>query len=631
MAEKQNRTQKQNEREIRQLKKIFSTVQLLEADEIGSPARGGARGCRGLWGGSALCANCVARKAMEEHTRCSKLEAYGNSLYEVTAAWVQVDGRDCVLEMSQKLDPEAARALTGFVDGQEYRDMLTGMYNRQYYEEKIQTEKLTAGVALIALDDAGFANDVYGRYAGEALLETAATVIRRSIAASDQLIRYSEDELLLLQPDIKQERFAQKLEQLRLQLYAAEVPGYARLQLSVSIGGVWVQDTEADSAVRRAERLVQYAKPQKNTVITSEAAGTGDWLDCRQSVLIVDDSAMNRRLLSEILGSQFDTAEASSGEECLRLLEQNRTGISIVLLDVHMKGIDGFTVLEAMNQQNMLDEIPVIMISSEGTVDSVRRAYDLGASDYISRPFDARVVYQRVTNTIRLYAKQRRLSAMVADQVHETEKNSQLMISLLTQVMEKRNGESRDHVRRVQITTAMLLTHLAQKNEQYQLSRAARRRITMAAALHDVGKMELEDRLLNRKELTREEWAELQQHTVLGAKLLELADPDREEAFVHTAAEICRWHHERYDGSGYPDGLVGEQIPLAAQVVGLADAYEGLVSGENGQQPYPHQAALYLLCNTMSEKFSPLLLQCLQEIGNALAAALAAPDEQDLW
>ena len=632
MAGRENRTRKQIEQEIRQLRRVFSAVRLLEADEIHQPAQGEEPSCAALWGGTELCTNCVARKALTEHSRRSKLEAVDGQLYEITAVWVQVEGRDCVLELCQKLEPEAAGLLTGLPDGQglEYRDMLTGTCNRRFYDEKIRGRKLTAGVALIDLDDVGFSNDVYGHYAGDAMLETAAAVIRKSMAPSDQLIRYGGDELLLLLPEIEQQRFAQKLEQIRMQLYAAEVPGYSRLQLSASIGGVWVQDTDAESAIYRAERLVRCAKPQKNTVITSETSA-GGWLDCRQSVLIVDDSAMNRKLLSEMLGRQFDTAEASSGEECLRLLEQNRTGISIVLLDIHMEGIDGFTVLEAMNQQNMLEDIPVIMISSEDKVDSVRRAFDLGASDYISRPFDAKVVYQRITNTIRLYAKQRRLSAMVADQVYETEKNSQMMISLLNQVMEKRNGESRDHVRRVQVITSMLLAHLAQKSERYQLTQAARRRITMAAALHDIGKMEIEDRLLNRTDLTPEEQAVLQQHTVLGAELLEQAGLGGDEEFVQTASEICRWHHERYDGSGYPDGLVGEQIPQAAQVVGLADAYESLTSGENGQIPYPHKAALYLLGTAMSGQFSPVLMQCMQEIGDALEAALKAPEQETLW
>ena len=160
-----------------------------------------------------------------------------------------------------------------------------------------------------------------------------------------------------------------------------------------------------------------------------EQLNTDDWQECRQSVLIVDDSAMNRRMLTEILGGRFDTAEATSGEECLHLLEENRDGISIVLLDIHMEGMDGFAVLEEMDRQKMLEDIPVIMISSEDKVDAMRRAFDLGASDYISRPFDARVVCQRIGNTMRLYAKQRRLCAAVEKQIREADQNTMCGVS----------------------------------------------------------------------------------------------------------------------------------------------------------------------------------------------------------
>lgn len=270
-----------------------------------------------------------------------------------------------------------------------------------------------------------------------------------------------------------------------------------------------------------------------------------------------------------MLNSQFDTAEAASGEDCLRLLEQNPTGISVVLLDIHMTGIDGFTVLEAMSQRGMLEEIPVIMISSEDNVDTVRRAFDLGASDYISRPFDARVVYQRITNTIRMYAKQRRLSAMVADQVSQKEKRSQMMIGILSRVVERRNGESRTHVQHISTLTGMLLDHLVQKTETYPLTQEMRRTISMASVLHDIGKMEIGEQVLNSPEpRTPEDEETMRQHTLLGARMLEELDAYRDEDFVRVAYQICRWHHERYDGSGYPDQLVGEQIPIAAQVVG---------------------------------------------------------------
>ena len=337
----------------------------------------------------------------------------------------------------------------------------------------------------------------------------------------------------------------------------------------------------------------------------------------------MDDSELNRKMLGQMLGSRFDIAEAASGEACLQLLEQNATGISIVLLDIHMPGIDGFTVLEEMNQKNLLEQIPVIMISSEDTVDAVRRAFDLGASDYISRPFDAKVVYQRIINTIQLYAKQRRLSAMAADLAFEKERASRMMIGILSQVVEKRNGESRDHVQRVAQLTSMLLAGLAQKTDRYPLTREKRRTIATAAALHDIGKMEIGEQVLNSPEpRTPEDEETMRQHTLLGARMLEELDAYRDEDFVRVAYQICRWHHERYDGSGYPDQLVGEQIPIAAQVVGLADAYETLTTGSGSQTPVPCAAAVQMLCTGEAGAFNPVLLDCLREIENEIDDAM---------
>ena len=597
MMSKKDRTRQQMEEEMRQLRKVFMTVRLMKADEVQGGKKGSAP-CYAQWRRSRPCENCVARQALEKNTRKTRLEYFGQELYEITASCVQVDGQLCVLELTRKidrsvlLDPEnGERLLNSITDEREkrYRDPLTGAYNRTYYDENYRYRSITAGVAMLDMDDLKFSNDVYGSGAGNSVLETAVSTIRRGLSEKDRLIRYDGGRLLLLLPDIRQEQLSPRLEQIRLQLQAASVPGYSRIRMSASIGGVWIDDENVDDAVQHAERLMHYARIQKNTVITERQPEPHALqpTHSRQSVLIVDDSAMNRMLLSQMLNSQFDTAEAASGEDCLRLLEQNPTGISVVLLDIHMTGIDGFTVLEAMSQRGMLEEIPVIMISSEDNVDTVRRAFDLGASDYISRPFDARVVYQRITNTIRMYAKQRRLSAMVADQVSQKEKRSQMMIGILSRVVERRNGESRTHVQHISTLTGMLLDHLVQKTETYPLTQEMRRTISMASVLHDIGKMEIGEQVLNSPEpRTPEDEEIMRQHTLLGARMLEELDAYRDEDFVRVAYQICRWHHERYDGSGYPDQLVGEQIPIAAQVVGLADALHrrgrGVQSGAAG-------------------------------------------------
>lgn len=617
-------TRQQAEQEMEQLRKVFPSVRMLTAEQVQA--------------GEAV--GDAARQALEEKTTHSRMEYRGQELYEVTALFAQVEGTPCVLELERRLDrimlldPEESEQLFNNLAGYRgklYRDAVTGAYNERYYQEKYRSRILTAGVAVLRVDDFKAANDVYGRCAGNSVLETVAGVLRRNLGEKDRLIRRGEDRLLLLLPEVGQSDFGQKLEHLRLQLAAAGVPGYSHLHISVSIGGVWIRDGEVSAAVEHAERLATYAQMQKNTVITEQqpertAAAP---VHRRQSVLIVDDSELNRKMLGQMLGSRFDIAEAASGEACLQLLEQNATGISIVLLDIHMPGIDGFTVLEEMNQKNLLEQIPVIMISSEDTVDAVRRAFDLGASDYISRPFDAKVVYQRIINTIQLYAKQRRLSAMAADLAFEKERASRMMIGILSQVVEKRNGESRDHVQRVAQLTSMLLAGLAQKTDRYPLTREMRRTIATAAALHDIGKMEICEDLLHKEgPLTEAERRTLQSHTLLGAQMLEEQPECRDDAFARTAYNICRWHHERYDGGGYPDGLQGEQIPIEAQVVGLADVYERLVSRPVDGHARTHSEVVQMICTGVCGAFNPLLLDCLQDMEVEIARAMQDTPEE---
>ena len=624
MAQGGSMTRQQAEQEMEQLRKVFPSVRMLTAEQVQA--------------GEAV--GDAARQALEEKTTHSRMEYRGQELYEVTALFAQVEGTPCVLELERRLDrimlldPEESEQLFNNLAeyrGKLYRDAVTGAYNERYYQEKYRSRILTAGVAVLRVDDFKAANDVYGRYAGNSVLETVAGVLRRNLGEKDRLIRRGEDRLLLLLPEVGQSDFGQKLEHLRLQLAAAGVPGYSHLHISVSIGGVWIRDGEVSAAVEHAERLATYAQMQKNTVITEQqpertAAAP---VHRRQSVLIVDDSELNRKMLGQMLGSRFDIAEAASGEACLQLLEQNATGISIVLVDIHMPGIDGFTVLEEMNQKNLLEQIPVIMISSEDTVDAVRRAFDLGASDYISRPFDAKVVYQRIINTIQLYAKQRRLSAMAADLAFEKERASRMMIGILSQVVEKRNGESRDHVQRVAQLTSMLLAGLAQKTDRYPLTREMRRTIATAAALHDIGKMEICEDLLHKEgPLTEAERRTLQSHTLLGAQMLEEQPECRDDAFARTAYNICRWHHERYDGGGYPDGLQGEQIPIEAQVVGLADVYERLVSRPVDGHARTHSEVVQMICTGVCGAFNPLLLDCLQDMEAEIARAMQDTPEE---
>ena len=293
-----------------------------------------------------------------------------------------------------------------------YRDALTGAYNRRFYEDEVRGMKERAGVAVIDLDDFKLYNDTYGHHAGDMVLETVADIIRNFIRKSDMLIRCGGDEFLLILPGIRPDAFSSKLQLIQERIHAASVPGYHHLQISVSIGGVMFDGGDISEALSRADTLMYQAKVQKNMVVTewdARKADEGVIRDTRQQILIVDDSEMNRAILTEILKKDYRILEAENGEECIRILEQYGTDISLVLLDLVMLKMDGFEVLSVMNRRQWIEDIPVIMISSEDSSQFIQKAYEYGVSDYIARPFDARVVYQRVFNTIKLYAKQRRL------------------------------------------------------------------------------------------------------------------------------------------------------------------------------------------------------------------------------
>ena len=311
--------------------------------------------------------------------------------------------------------------------------------------------------------------------------------------------------------------------------------------------------------------------------------------------------------------------EAANGEECINLLKQYGTGIALLLLDINMPVMDGFEVLDLMNRKHWIEDIPVIMISSEDSASYVRRAYEMGASDYISRPFDVQVVHQRVSNTIKLYAKQRRLISLVTDQIREKEKNNQMMISILSQIVEFRNSESGSHVLHINIITGMLLERLMQKTDQYHLQWSDQFLITTASALHDIGKIGIDEKILNKPgKLTKEEFEIMKTHTLIGASMLKSIEMYQNEKLLQVAYQICRWHHERYDGKGYPDGLKGEEIPISAQVVAIADVYDALVGKRVYKKAFSHETAIHMILNGECGAFNPLLLECLTDIQNRL-------------
>lgn len=342
----------------------------------------------------------------------------------------------------------------------------------------------------------------------------------------------------------------------------------------------------------------------------------------KEKILIADDSAMNRAILTEMLGDGYEILEAENGRQAVSIMQTN---VDIdLLLDIMMPEMDGFDVLAMMNKYHWIDDIPVIMISAENASSYVERAYDLGATDYISRPFDMAIVRRRVINTLMLYAKQKRLVRLVAEQVYEKEKSNSTMINILSHIVEFRNGESGLHVLHIQTATDILLRTLVRKNDKYNLNAADISLISTASALHDIGKINIPASILNKPgKLTKEEFDTMKTHTTTGAEILDKLPFQQESPLVKTAYAICRWHHERWDGRGYPDGLKGEDIPIAAQVVAMADVYDALTSERCYKKAFGHDKAMEMILNGECGQFNPLLLECLTDAGARLHAELS--------
>ena len=631
-------TAQELEQMIAQMEKIFTVVRILDKDRLHKlDVRNGELHsedckCYSFWEKGKKCENCVAQRALAMKGQCTKLEFIGLEMYQVIAKYLEVDEVPCVVEMISCLDDETLLDAEGrevlikkfaHYRRELYADALTGSYNRRYFEDRLKEQRMDAGIAMIDLDDLKTYNDTYGHMAGDKVLMTVAEAIISCIRKTDRLVRYGGDEFLLVMPGIGLEAFIAKLHRIQDVVRNTSVEGCPQLKLSVSIGGALTNGETVGKAMYRADEYMYQAKTSKNTIVTEkdgqrtpeEIVAAGRRNASRYRILIVDDSEMNRRILSEMLKGEFEILEAENGEACLDMLDRYETKISLILLDIVMPGMDGFGVLEYMNRNNLIRDIPVIMISGEDSGETMKRAYEWGVSDYIKRPFDMEVVHRRVLNTIKLYAKQRRLVALVTNQIFEKEKNSRMLISVLSEIVEFRNGESGTHVLNINTLTTMILEQLVKKTDKYHLSWSDRMLISTASSLHDIGKIGIDEKILNKPgPLTPEERKIMEKHTVIGADMIASLQMYEDEPLMKVAYQICRWHHERYDGKGYPDSLKGEEIPISAQVVALADVYDALTSERVYKKAYSHEETVQMICNGECGTFNPLLLECLCEI-----------------
>lgn len=424
-------TRQQAEEEAKMLEKVFDVVRFLEGDffeQMQDDPRIGVKigmcQCYDFWKKNKPCENCTSMKAYAEKKQKTKLEFLDADVFLVISRYLEIDGEACVMELVKHLendtliDTDGRDKLVGKLKGYQdklYIDPVTGVYNRRYFEDEIRNMQNSAGVAMIDLDDFKLYNDIYGHDMGDQVLCIVADVIKNCIRKTDKLIRYGGDEFFLILSDMVRGTLRGKLLQIQEAIENATIPNCSRLKLTASIGGVISEDGQIDEAIAKADQLMYKAKDHKAQVITEcdKTIFKKEKIQNKPKILIVDDSEFNRAILKEILEETYEIIEADGGNEALHKIDEYGMKISLVLLDIIMPEKDGFEVLKYMEEERLISDIPVIIISSEDSANYIRRAYEMGVSDYINRPFDANIVYQRVSNTVKLYAKQRRLMAMV--------------------------------------------------------------------------------------------------------------------------------------------------------------------------------------------------------------------------
>lgn len=615
---------------------VFTVVRLLSPRDGGMAAPNGEG--EGLCAsadevfvqkGTHVCGTCIARAALREKSRRVKLECIGGAMYQVIARYVEVDGEGRVLELINRLDDDGQDRMVEKLlrrYDEVNRDVLSGAYNRRFYEEQMRRTRLEAGVAMIDLDDFKLYNDIYGHAMGDAVIAAVAGAMQAEIRRTDKLIRYGGDEFLLVMPGVSEKNWEEALHRICRAVRAVRLAGCDGERFSVSIGGTLCRGEPVEEAVSRADAMMYRAKEKKDAVVTGQ--GTAGPVKTRKKplVLVADDTPDDREQLRECLSEEFSVLTADGGDACIRALEQYGTAVSLVLLDLIMPTPDGFDVLEYMAEHRLLEDIPVIIVTGDENDALLGSAYEMGVTDYLNRPFDAHTVRRRVRNTVRLYAKQRRLLSMVSTQLTARDKNARFLVDLLAEVEGYRCGtDGRTHAR-IAAVTRLLLDHLSAKDSRYHFDGGDVNLICSASLLHDIGKIGVMRKILQKPAaLDAAETERIREHPVIGANLIARLTAYRDEPFYRLCYQVCRWHHERWDGGGYPDGLRGDEIPMAAQVVSLADAYDALISDRPYRPAYTPDEAFAIIGRGECGAFNPVLLDAMHAARPALRALAAAP------
>lgn len=523
------------------------------------------------------------------------------------------------------------------------RDPMTGLLNQGNFgvlKQRLENSATKLGLMVIDVDYFKHINDAYGHEVGNRTLKKIASLLENNVRPDDYVIRYGGDEFVVVMMNIAKENAGtveRKISQINEQL---QQPEDGLPAVSLSVGASFSESGFHDTLFQQADEAMYEVKRKGRCGFASyqdiapelHADENTPAKQNKPCILLVDDSEMNREILCSMLEDEYDVFQVFNGMQAIEEISKKGYNFTAVLLDLVMPVCDGYEVLSFMKKHRWHEILPVIVISSETDPSCISRAYDLGARDFISRPFDAQLVRHRVSNTIGLNLRYKRLSELVTRKIQEKIAGYNMMLSVLGQVVEFRNHESGSHVLHIGLITEMLLDCLMKKPNSYGLTYEEAQRICFASALHDIGKITIPDEIINKPgRLTPEEWSIMETHSIAGADLLDQIEGLEGDPVIHRAREICRWHHERYDGKGYPDGLVGEEIPISAQVVAVADVYDALTSDRCYKPAYTHEQAIHMILNGECGAFNPLLLECLTEIADQLPAKLRKDSGARKW
>ena len=607
---------------------VFPIARILNSDEVGGKCALNDDGfpckCFELWKRNEACSHCISADTLKTKKDGAKLGYVDDKVYEVISKYCTVDGEPCVIELAKILesntfiDPEAYNYLLDANIQSEtklYTDPLTTAFNRLFYEEHKNDILHNAGVAMIDVDNFKMCNDIFGHKYGDQVLIEVVKTIKKNIRSNDAIIRIGGDEFVLVIDNISEENLKVKLEKIKKDVKEASIVRGNHTNFTLSIGTVIGDDTTLANAVEKADKLMYKAKEANDKVVTSwdRDVSNVEIKHAKPLILVVDDALLNRFTLMELLKDDFDLIEADDGKSALSMVEEYNLNISAILLDINMPNMNGYELLDILNRRGFLSDIPVIMISGEQGYEAIMKCYNLGASDFVSRPFVASIVKKRVDNIVKLYEKQRKYKSNIKEQIDENNKISLMMTSVLSHIVGYRNGESGPHVMHVENITEILLNELTFISDKYSFTKEDKKNIVNASALHDIGKIGIDEKILNKPgKLTNEEFEEMKKHTTIGASMIENLEEFKDEPFIHYVHDICRWHHEKWDGRGYPDHLVGDEIPIWAQVVAVADCYDALVSNRVYKPAFTHEQAINMIVNGECGQFNPLLMEVLK-------------------